>query len=107
MDTEHPEHVEPDPRSLAVEVLQALAISIAFGVGAALGPELVRRGAIWIDRALAALEEHGTRHADAIRAQWRIDREARKGAGAVVWEAMEIAEAAADGADTERGSDDG
>lgn len=101
------EHPEPEPRSLAVEVLQALAISVAFGIGAALGPELVRRGATWIDRALASLEEHGTRHADAIRTQWRIEREARKGAGAVVWEAMEITEAAAEGAETERGSDDG
>lgn len=105
MDTEHAQ--EPEPRSLAGEVLQALAISIAFGVGAALGPELVRRGAIWIDRALASLEEHGTRHADAIRTQWRIEREARKGAGAVVWEAMQIAEEAGQAPETERGTDNG
>lgn len=84
------------PKRIGREVLVALAIGTAMGLGAALGPDIADRCRVWIARGADAVERRTLATIEDIQHRSAIEREARRGTGPVVWEAMEAAREAAE-----------
>ena len=83
-------------RSIGRAVLVALAIGTAMSVGQALGPDIVDRARIWLDRAWSAIETAGLHAVEQAQARNAMEREARRQTGPVIWEAMETTRQAAE-----------
>ena len=83
---------EPRERKIGREVLVALAIGTAMGIGATLGPDIAERGRVWLDRILASCEAQAIRFAEQYQAHAELERRVREGTGPVIWEAMQIVE---------------
>ena len=79
-------------RKIGREVLIALAVGTAMGIGATLGPDIAERGRIWLDRLMSSFEAQALQVVEAYQARAALERQVREGTGPVIWEAMEILE---------------
>jgi len=80
------------PKRIGREVVIALAVGTAMGLGAALGPDIADRCRVWLARAADAVEASAVRTVEALQHHAAIEREVRRGTGPVIWEAMTIVE---------------
>ena len=85
-----------DETSGARPVVKALLLAVATGaalsIGASIGPDIVDRARVWIDRAMSGMEHRAVVAIEQFQQRAALEREVKQGTGPVIWEAMQIIE---------------
>jgi len=79
-------------RPVVKALLLACATGIALSIGASIGPDIVDRARVWIDRAMSRFEHEAIAAVEQFQQRAALEREVKQGTGPVIWEAMQIIE---------------